>query len=272
MPVSLTGSGVASEPRSSSQYSRRFKVFGTSSVDNCEKNSRLAIMQPYLFPYIGYFQLLYSTDRFISYDDVTFIKQGWINRNRILLNGKDHIFSVPLKAISSFRLIKETEIDNSSYKEWKKKNLKTIEQAYKKAPYYEQVYPLVNNVFESEDKSISKLALNSIKAVCSYIGLKINCILSSEKFNNHELSAQARILDICTKEKAAQYINMKGGMTLYSKADFAEQNITLNFLEPELISYPQFKDEFIPWLSIIDVMMFNDPGQIKAMLDRYKLL
>ena len=233
---------------------------------------KLGIMQPYLFPYIGYFQHIAFVDKFIAYDDVAFIKQGWINRNRILLNGRDLMFTVKLKDASSFTLIKDTQINDGLYESWKTKFYKTLEQAYKKAPHFKAVFPLIKGVFESENKSIGKLALNSIKSICSYLEISTQFVDSSAIYNNTYLTAQTRVIDICKQENADKYINLKGGMELYSKKHFAEDSISLHFIGTKSITYPQFNHDFVPWLSVIDVLMFNTVAEIKSMLNQYEIL
>jgi hypothetical protein len=231
---------------------------------------KLAIMQPYLFPYIGYFQLINAVDKFIAYDDVTFIKQGWINRNNILVNGHPFLFTVPVKNISSYALILETEVVNRI--DWKKKLLKTIEYSYQKAPYYQGVFQLIGNTLSSEEQYISKIAMNSIKAVVSYLELHTELQDSSTCYTNNKLSSQERVLDICQQESASQYINPIGGKELYSKHIFKARGIDLNFIKSKPIRYKQTKNDFIPNLSIIDVLMFNSPQEIKAMLRQYELI
>ncbi len=230
---------------------------------------RLAIMQPYLFPYIGYFQLINAVDKFVVYDDVNFIKQGWINRNNILLNNKSFLFTVPVKDISSYKLICEMEI--SERIDWASKLLKTIQQSYKRAPYFNLVFPMVASVLTSKERYISKLALRSIKETLHYLGMQIKINESSTSYHNRELRSQERVLDICQKELASHYINPAGGKNLYSKYAFQTHNIHLSFLEPKLVKYQQFNSKFIPWLSILDVMMFNSIEEIKLILNQYKL-
>jgi hypothetical protein len=232
---------------------------------------KLAVMQPYLFPYIGYFQLINSVDKFVFYDDVNFIKQGWINRNSILVGGKALLFTVPLENQSSFKKINETFLSKKIYPSWADTLLKTIEQNYKKAPFFNEVYPLLKRVFQAENQSIASLAVFSIKSVADYVGITTELIDSSMKYNNHDLSSQARVLDICRQEKASQYINLSGGMTLYSKSDFLEKGIELQFIQSEKIAYAQFNDNFVSNLSIIDILMFNDVSKIKDFLNHYNL-
>ncbi|MDP5140076.1 MAG: WbqC family protein, partial [Spirosomaceae bacterium] len=212
-------------------------------------------MQPYIFPYIGYFQLINAVDKFVIYDDVNFIKRGWIHRNNILVNNSANMFTVPLSKPSQNNLINEVELGDLT--SWKEKFLKTTEQSYKKAPHFETVFSLLERTFSSGETYIGKLALRSIQEVCFYLEISTEIESSSEVYGNPELKGQERILDICLKEKAEHYINPTGGRELYSKNLFAENGVKLNFIQSEKVIYPQFKNEFVPWLSIIDVLMFN---------------
>jgi hypothetical protein len=233
---------------------------------------KLVIMQPYLFPYLGYFQLINVADKYVAYDDVNFIKQGWINRNKILVNNKEYVFTVPLKNISSFKLIKETEINHSLYGEWKEKFITSINYAYKEAPYFQSITSLIKSVFEKEVSYISELAYNSIRSVCDYLNVKTILIDSSECYQNRHLKSQDRIIDICKLEHASEYVNMIGGKDLYSAAAFTANNIQLKFIEPHSISYVRNRVEQLANLSIIDVLMFNSPDIIKNMLLEFDLL
>jgi hypothetical protein len=230
---------------------------------------KVSIMQPYFFPYIGYFQLIHAADKFIILDDVNYINRGWINRNRMLMNGKDFLFTVPLNAASQNRLINEIEILSGN--EFKSKTIKSFESSYKKAPFFNDVFPLLIEVFSSEEKLISKLALSSILSVCSYLNIKTMLIETSTVYLNHHLKGQERIIDICIRNRASVYLNPQGGTELYDKKNFSKNNIELKFLTPGKIQYHQFKNDFIPWLSIIDVLMFNSKDEVKNMLNHYTL-
>ena len=231
---------------------------------------KIAIMQPYLFPYIGYFQLINAVDKFIIYDDVTYKKQGWINRNNILLNGKPFLFTVPLKDASSYKLIRDIEIGNNF--NWKTKLIRTVEQAYKKAPYFKIVIQIFEEVLNTNEKQIAALIFKSLKLICSYIGINTLIIETSTIYSNNYLHSQDRVIDICKQEKAQDYVNMSGGSELYSKHIFNQEHINLSFLEPKSINYKQFNNEFVPWLSIIDIMMFNSITEIMEILNQYELV
>lgn len=226
-------------------------------------------MQPYIFPYVGYFQLINAVDKFVVYDDVNFIKRGWIHRNNILVNGEANMFSVPLSKPSQNSLINEVELGD--WKPWVSKFLKTIEQNYKKAPYFKEIYALVEEVFVADCTLISTLALRSLQQVCNYLSISTQFVNSSALYENAQLKAQERILDICLKEKGTHYINPTGGRELYDKELFAGNGVRLNFIESKKVVYPQYKKEFVPWLSIIDMMMFNDVPTIHNHLKEFKL-
>jgi len=231
---------------------------------------KLAIMQPYFFPYIGYFQLINVVDKFVIYDDLTFIKQGWINRNKILADGNDFLFTVPLKKLSSYRLINETEI--SGIQHWKKKIFKTIKYSYKKAPFFEETSQIIHRVLNSEARFIGKLAFLSLKEICQYLEINTQFVESSIMYKNAGLKGQDRVIDICVREDAQHYINLIGGRRLYIKEDFKRKGIILNFIKTKEIVYQQFQNEFVPNLSMIDVMMFNPKQRIQDFLNEYELV
>lgn len=232
---------------------------------------KVAVMQPYFMPYIGYFQMIKSVDTFIFYDDVNFIKQGWINRNRILLNNKDFLFTIPLHNATSFSLIKDTLLNEKFYPIWKVKFLQSIAQNYKKAPHYEVVYSLISTVLNTNCQSISELAIESVKMVSGYLNLNTEFYVASERYQNIQLEREKRLIAICKNENATNYINAVGGKELYSKEVFKANGIELQFIASKPIVYKQFKDDFIPWLSIIDVLMFNSVAEVNELLNKYEL-
>lgn len=231
---------------------------------------KLAIMQPYIFPYIGYFQLIKAVDKFVLYDDVNFINRGWINRNRILVNGKDSMFTIPLKDASQNKLINEIDVNWDD--NWKSKFLKTIEQSYKKAPFYVQILPIIEKTINLERNKFSEIIEQNLRLICEYLDIKTEIIHSSTIYQNIDKKAQERILDICLQEKANHYINPIGGLELYDKEVFAKENMQMNFIKSLPVEYKQFKNEFVPWLSIIDVLMFNSKENINEFLNNYELI
>ena len=234
---------------------------------------KLAVMQPYIFPYAGYFQLINAVDTFVFYDDVNFIKQGWINRNQILVNNEANLFTVPLNKASSFKQIKEVEINSVLYPKWKKKFLRKIEQSYGKAPYFKEIFPIISNVFSAPTSTISNLAIRSIIETSIYLGLHKKFKISSEKFaDTKECTRTQRLVSISHQLKANTYINALGGKELYKKKEFKKEGVELQFLKPSLNTYEQFGGQFVQGLSIIDVLMFNNKEKTNKMLNEYSLL
>ncbi|MDX9694244.1 MAG: WbqC family protein [Bacteroidales bacterium] len=228
---------------------------------------KVGIMQPYFLPYIGYFQLINAVDKYVIYDDVNFIKGGWINRNRILLNNEAFMFNIPMAGASSFKKINEINIGKN-----KDKLLITIQQAYKKAPFYNKVIPLIDEIIQYNNENLALFISNSIIRITEYLNINTEIILSSEIVKNNDLKAQEKVISICKAIGASEYYNTIGGKELYDRVVFANNNIELMFLKPKQIEYIQFKNKFIPWLSILDVMMFNSQEEVRDMLNKYECL
>jgi hypothetical protein len=230
---------------------------------------KLAIMQPYVFPYIGYFQLIHAVDKFVFLDDVAFIKRGWINRNTILVNGSGHVFTIPCEGVSQNRLINETRfaVDQKAAK----KLASTIETSYGKAKYFDVVYPLISNVFNAGCEYADQLARKSIEDICRYLSLSPE-LKSSVVYSNTHLKGADRLVDICKREGSGHYINPIGGVELYSREHFRAHGIDLNFLKPAIVPYQQYSFTFVPSLSIIDVLMFNSAETIRERLFQYDLV
>lgn len=225
-------------------------------------------MQPYIFPYIGYFQLISSVDKFVILDDVSFINRGWINRNNILINGAPKLFTIPLRDASQNKRIIDIEIADNL---WKSKFIRTIEMAYRKAPHFDLVFPMVESMVNFEMNNISGFIRNSLIQLCNYFEINTVIVESSSKYNC-TTKGQSRILEICKKESATIYYNPIGGVELYSKDLFSQNQIELWFVKPRIIPYNQMAHEFVPWLSIIDVCMFNSKDRIKELLKEFDLV
>ena len=230
---------------------------------------KIGIMQPYFFPYIGYWQLINAVDIFVLYDDVNFIKKGWISRNNILLNKSEHLITIPLLNVSQNKHINECMVSDD-YKAIDN-IIKTINLAYKKAPYYNLVFSYIEEIIKTKG-SISDLVLKSVLWIKEYLGLNTEIILSSSIDKNNELKGQDKIIEIVKKLNGNHYINAIGGQELYDKEIFNNNGIKLNFIKMEEIKYKQFNNEFVPNLSIIDVLMFNSPSEVKEMLNNYSLI
>ncbi len=231
----------------------------------------IAIMQPYLFPYIGYWQLIQAVDTFVVYDNIQFSKKGWFHRNNILLNGKKILFSIPLKKDSDYLDVVDRMLSEDSDKQINK-IIAQIENGYKKAPYFNDVFPLVKDIFNSSEKNLFYYIYNSMQLVTAYLGIDTKIILSSTLDIDHQLKAEEKVIAINKILHADRYINAIGGQELYDKDRFSAEGLTLNFLNTEIAEYKQFNNEFVPYLSIIDIMMFNSKDEIKEMLNRYVLI
>jgi hypothetical protein len=231
------------------------------------KKSTLAVMQPYFFPYIGYFQLVHACDTFVFYDDVTYIKSGWINRNRILMHNAPCYFIVPVSGASSSKLINEVAANTDL-----RKLEKTIVQAYRKAPYFNEVIDIILCVIRSRESKISSIAGLSVKSVSNYLGLDKNFLYSSNVSPcTRGLERSDRLIAMARQYGCDSYINSSGGIELYEKCYFAAQGVDLKFIYPELLPYRQYGREFIAGLSIIDVLMFNSRDRVIEMLRDYRL-
>jgi len=231
----------------------------------------LAIMQPYLFPYIGYWQLINAVDTFVIYDNIQFSKKHWFNRNNILLNNKKTLFSIPLKKDSDNLDVFQRYLSCNVEKDINR-IIRKIEHSYKKAPYFNSIYPIIRDILLNKEKNLFIYIFNSIKVICKYLDIEANIIVSSTIDINHTFKSENKVITINKKLNTSRYINSIGGMKLYNREKFKKENIDLMFLETEHIVYKQFNNEFIPNLSIIDVLMFNSKDEVKILLKRYKIV
>jgi WbqC-like protein family len=239
------------------------------NTDGVFKRMKVAIMQPYFFPYIGYFQLIASVDMFIVYDNIKYTKKGWINRNRMLKNGKDAVFSLPLKAASDYLDVCERELSADFNHD---RFLSQFKEAYRRAPYFDQTFPLIERVLRHEDRNLFSFLNSSIVKTCEHLGIETEIRVSSNIPIDHDLLNQDKVLALCEAVGASTYVNAIGGMELYSKEDFMKTGVDLKFIQSRPYEYPQFGNEFVPWLSIIDVMMFNSEQHIhEAIAGNYDL-
>ena len=227
----------------------------------------LGIMQPYFMPYIGYWQLMAAVDTYVVYDDVNYIKGGWVSRNNILLNGQKHMFTITLNAASPNKLFNEITIKDDF-----KKFSRLIESAYRKAPYYDEVNALLERIYSYEDRSLGAFMMNSFQVVLDYLEIDTKLILSSSVEKDNSLKAKDKVKHICHLLGAETYYNAIGGQELYDKDDFKADGIDLHFVKTDLTAYPQFKNDFIPGLSIIDVLMHNGKEGTKQLLNEYTLI
>jgi hypothetical protein len=231
---------------------------------------KVAIMQPYFFPYIGYFQLIAASDVFVLHDDVQYIKGGWINRNRILFNGESRMITFPVQKGDY-----DLPINARSYVEDKqapKDIINLIKQAYAKAPCYRHIFPLIEELLMFEDMNVARFNENLIRRITDYMGLNCKIITSSNMEKDGNLTGEPRVLDMCKRLGATDYTNPIGGTDLYHQKAFQQCRMKLRFLEAQNERYEQRGDTWVPFLSVIDVLMFNPTEEISQLLAKYRLL
>ncbi len=231
---------------------------------------KLAIMQPYFVPYLGYWQLLNAVDRFVIYDDVNFIKGGWINRNRILINGKPNYITVPLYQASPNKLICDISLQPSSI--WRKKMIKSIANTYRKAPFFSEVFPIIEQTICYKTDNLADFLVHQLKAMTAFLGIKTELVESSRYYKNHNLTGQDRILDICKREGANVYINLQGGQALYDAEAFRQPGMDLCFIVMQHVPYAQRSAGFATSLSLIDALMEIGAQGVTQQLDKFDLI
>jgi hypothetical protein len=235
---------------------------------------KIGIMQPYFFPYLGYFTLIKHTDLFVVFDVVQFVRHGWMDRNRILKpNGEAQYFRASIKKHHSKALINAVQVDNSQL--WQDKILKQLEHYKKKAPYYKDVLRLLINFFKNKYENISELNTGALHIICDYLGLETR-IQNISEFNlvyERPNSPDEWALNICkTIGNVTEYWNAPGGKLFFDPEKYIAANIQLKFVKINFVPYKQGRNVFIPGLSILDVMMFNSKDEIHRMLDDFKLI
>jgi len=231
---------------------------------------KVGIMQPYFLPYIGYFQLLASVDQFIVYDNIKYTKKGWINRNRMLLNGTDAIFSLPLKKGSDSLDVVERELAGDFDRA---KMLNKFKDAYGRAPQFELTYPVLERIVQHEEANLFRYIRHSIVQLCEHLGINTEIRISSEILIDHELKGQDKVLALCKAAGADTYINSIGGVNLYVKDDFRNHGVDLKFIKAQSFVYRQFGAAFVPWLSVLDMLMFNPLDAVRACInENYELV
>ena len=227
---------------------------------------KLGIMQPYFMPYIGYWQLMAAVDTYVVYDDVNYIKGGWVSRNNILLNGQKHMFTITLNGASPNKLFNEITIKDDF-----KKFSRLIESAYRKAPYYVEITALLEKIYSYEDKSLGAFMMHSFQVVLDYLEIDTKLVLSSTIEKDNSLRGKDKVKHICHLLGADTYYNAIGGQELYDKEDFMAEGIELYFVQTNLVPYIQSTNDFVPGLSIIDVLMHNGKEGTKQLLNEYTL-
>lgn len=231
---------------------------------------KVGIMQPYFFPYLGYWQLMNSVERYLIYDNIQFTKNSWIRRNRILVNGSDKLFTLPLKKDSDYLDVRDRVLADD-FSDFQEKFLKQIQLSYKKAPFIDAVYPVIEEIVRYEDINLFNYIYHSVESIRNYLGICSELIISSTVTIDESLKGKDKVLALCKCLEATEYYNSVNGIPLYEphRQEFEDAGIRLRFPKMREITYPQFGNEFVPNLSIIDVMMFNSQEKCRQLLTEY---
>ena len=225
---------------------------------------KIAIMQPYFFPYVGYFQLINCVDKFVILNDVQYIKRGWINRNKYLFNNNDEYFTIPVKKFSQKQNILEIKIAKKYDKE---KFMRQLFHAYQKAPFFDQTNKFLTKIIMFPSQNLFEYVYFSISSICKYLNVKTKILISSNIYQNNSLKSENRIIDICKSLNGTIYINPEGGIKIYKKNNFKKFKLNLKFLHTKDFKYQQFDEKiFIPRLSIIDLLMFNSKKKVEKII------
>ena len=231
---------------------------------------KAAIMQPYFLPYIGYYQLICAVDVFVVYDNIKYTKKGWINRNRMLVEGREHTFTLPLKADADDLHVCERELAPSFDRQ---KLRQRIASAYARAPFFADTMPVVERILAYPGTNLFAFVRHSLSETCTYLGIDTPMLVSSAVPVDHGLRGQERVIAIAKAVGATTYVNPIGGTELYAEDVFRERGLSLTFLRSKPVSYRHGAAKFVPWLSILDVLMWNSPDQRRQLLeDAYELL
>lgn len=226
----------------------------------------VAVMQPYFLPYIGYFQLIGSVDMFVLCDNLQYAKRGWINRNRMLVNGTGRLFTLPLQRGSSFAAISGRTLaagfDPAGL--FHKFNV-----AYRRAPFYPETHELLETVLNSDERNLFGYVQQSIISLCAHLGIKTEFRVLSELPIDHAMNRNNKLFAICEAVGAKTYINTIGGMGYFPEEEFLRRGISLRFLKPGPVAYEQFGGEFVPWLSIVDCLMFNPHDEVRKLVSSH---
>lgn len=227
-------------------------------------------MQPYFFPYIGYFQLIGAVDLFILYDNIKYTKKGWINRNRFLRNGTDHVFTVPLRKDSDALDVRERVLASSFDRGGLVNQLR---EAYRAAPHFHDGFPVIEQAIGTPHENLFEYISGAMADICRYLGIDTRVVPSSSLSVDPALKAQDKVLALCGAVGATTYINAIGGQELYSQARFRARSLELKFLKTHPMEYAQFGAPHVPWLSIVDVIMFNSATRVREFVETgYELI
>jgi hypothetical protein len=230
----------------------------------------IAVMQPYLFPYLGYFQLIAAADVFVLGDDLQYVRSGWVNRNRILHNDEARLITFPLKKDRFQLQINQRQLCDH-FSDEAERLIRLIAESYQQAPYFAQVMPLVERLIHFPQQNISLYAEHAIREMCAYLHIVTPIMRSSDLILGSPADKQERIIRIAHTFEATTFITPEGGSVVYDRDHFARNRLLVRFFRMNPVEYRQFRQPFVANLSIIDVLMFNCVEQVQQMLTQYRL-
>lgn len=230
----------------------------------------VALMQPYFFPYIGYFSLMAAADVFIAYDNVQYTRPGWINRNRILRDGAPDWWTAVV-ADAPHTL----DINQRHYRDWpaqRRRLIDLVAQRYRRAPHHVSGLALIEQALPADEDNVARCNTRLLSTLAGALGL--GCRIERASDLPHDVKARGvdRVLSICAARGASTYVNSPGGMALYRTADFASRGVALRFVQPEPEPYPQASQPFVPWLSIVDALMHLPLPDVATRVRQYRLV
>jgi WbqC-like protein family len=234
---------------------------------------KVAIMQPYFVPYIGYFQLINYVDLFVVYDNIEYTKKGWFARNRILQSGESEMISLPIAKGPDDAFVVNRRLADSFHQKDKIKLKNKLQENYRKAPFFKETMQVVEEIWDCPATNLFDFIYSSLCITTKHLSINTPIKISSEIDIDHNLRAEQKVLAICENLGATAYVNPIGGVELYSAETFQQKNIELKFLKANNFGYAQFSGhDYVPFLSILDIMMFNDLEQIKHYLNHEFIL
>lgn len=231
---------------------------------------KITIMQPYFLPYIGYFQLMSAVNEFVILDDVNYIKRGWINRNRILVDGKEMYITKPIRGASQNKRINELQfVDDPGIGE---NMLRTISYAFRKSLFYLESEELFRNVILNTELRVPEYLEYSLIKLCEKLDIKVKISRASSYRNMLHASGQDGIIELCKILGCDSYYNAIGGQKLYDKKAFSSEGIELNFVKTDfekmrMISSFQHLD-----YSILEIMAEHERSRVKDLLACFSII
>ncbi|MFH1968238.1 MAG: WbqC family protein [bacterium] len=214
------------------------------------------ILQPTYLPWLGYFEMIASSDIFVVFDHVQFERKSWQQRNRIKTANGVISLSIPVQKMPRETPISEIKISYAGYNPLEK-HFKTIELAYKKAPYFQDYKPFFEKIYSKKHVLLRDLNIEIIKLICNILGINTKIVFSSDLgLKDENMAKTEKVVNLCKKQDINHLYDAKGAEEILDKSLFEKENIIITFQDFQHPKYPQLWGEFVPYLSTID-LLFN---------------